>query len=820
MYGRPMLPLVRAIFTSISMSFKKTAPKRKTFTVLLALLSFISSSAQLVIDDQVGKNVSVRPHAELFQAGQFAYDIDQILGERGNLPFAPLEETDENYGFSNDHFWLRFEIRNATEDVQDYYLETARPITDDVTLYLIGQDGKMETQFSGDRIAFEDKIISHRKSVFSIVLPPGEALRCFLHLKSDGEVVMFPLNLYGHEEYLERTYGEQLFYGFFYGVLMLAFILYLFFFFALRDALFVYYSGYVLCIAMLQFSLDGHFHQYIAPGGGWISDHAVLLSALFSLIFLAKYGQGFLALHKHARYLDMVFTGICGIAAVCILVLIFVPGFMAFGYPAANVLGLSMLMLIVASVIYLKRKKVAVDNYFVAGFAFLIIGFVVFISNNLNLLPNSFFTENGAKFGIGMEVIFLSISMSNRIRNLRKENEGNQRLALQRAQDMNEIKSSFLSNISHELRTPLNLIMGVATSLGGSEREDGIADKRRLILESSETLLGHIEDILDFTIIEKEGQELEEEPFDLAGTIDRTVATSRRKAEVKGLKFDCVLKGIPSRNVIGDHKKLRQILNNLLDNAVKFTPSGAIAIHIECCEMEGNRLEFNFNVSDTGIGISEGKMSTIYESFAKRSYGDKREFSGLGLGLYIVKNFIDLQNGTVDIRNDPSSPGTICSVCLEYTMVAKEKKEAETALDTSMATKDNYDLEGCRILLVEDNEMNQFVVRLSVKQWRNATLAIANNGAEALDMLRERPYDIILMDLQMPVMDGFETMATIRSGKVAGSVTDIPIIVVTADVTEGTKKEIFRLGANAYLTKPIKADLLFHKIVENLIKVD
>ena len=203
-------------------------------------------------------------------------------------------------------------------------------------------------------------------------------------------------------------------------------------------------------------------------------------------------------------------------------------------YPLANAIGILVLVHMIASLMVMKLKKQKVDIFFVLGISFLVFGFVVFIMNNFNTIENSFFTSNGTKFGIGFEIIFLSISMSNRIRNLRMENEQNQMLALQRAQDMNEIKSSFLSNISHELRTPLNLIMGVATSLQENKEEENLDEKCKMLLNSSKNLLGYIEDILDFTVIEKGDQELKEVSFELRLKVQKVLNVQEKKATVKG----------------------------------------------------------------------------------------------------------------------------------------------------------------------------------------------------------------------------------------------------------------------------------------------
>ncbi|MEC7262509.1 MAG: 7TM diverse intracellular signaling domain-containing protein, partial [Bacteroidota bacterium] len=704
----------------------------------------------------------------------------------------------------------RFDIVYTSSKYEEYYLETARPITDVVDLYLIDANGKVSRQISGDKLPFEKKTVQHRKSIFDLKLKPSEKVTAYIHIKSDGEVVMFPLELYKKDQFFNLTYKEQVFYGFFYGILVLACIIYLFFFFALKDQAFIFYGLYVLFIALMQFSLDGFFHQYLTPGAGWLSDRSVLLTAFISLFFFGRYGDKFLNLKKNSPFLHKTGNFLSISTLVGTFLLMTIPGGFEFCYPLANGIGILVLIHMISSLIVVKGKKVTIDPYFIMGISFLVFGFVIFILNNFNTIENSFFTNNGAKFGIGFEIIFLSISMSNRIRFLRMENEKNQLLALQRAEDMNEIKSSFLSNISHELRTPLNLIMGVASALQQNEKDGDLEEKCRLILSSSKNLLGNIEDILDFTVIEKGDQELKEVSFELPSTLAKVIVAQQKKAEAKQLNFKVSMPDTLPKRIIGDKGKLVQILNHLLDNAIKFTYDGGIEVNIVPKHQGSDSFTLDIAIKDSGIGISKEKMSTIFESFTKKSFKDKREYSGLGLGLFIVKSYVDLQGGIITITNNEKQ-GITCKLGLTY-----EIDEHALVLEHEpIAGQVDFGSQENQILLVEDNKMNQTVVKLLFKKWENMNLTIANHGKEALEIMEHKSFDLILMDLQMPEMDGFETTSIIRSGK-ANCPTQIPIIVLTADNTSNTRKEIFRLGANDLMTKPVNGPLLLTKIIKSI----
>ncbi|NVN19773.1 response regulator [Muricauda sp. HICW] len=784
-------------------------PKPLIGFITLLFTSIAIANAQFSKNENTTEALSLRPITSVFLAGQKDYSFEEIRNN-SDLDFVPLSSLKENLGFSSDNYWLKFTLHNQTESFEQYYLETARPITDVVNLYLVNETGDVQKQLSGDKISFSEKTVQHRKSIFDIELKPYQKVTAYIHLKSDGEVVMLPMNLFQEGIFLNLTYKEQVFYGFFYGILVLASIIYLFFFFALKDKAFVYYACYVLFIALMQFSLDGFFHQYFTPEGGWLSDRAVLLTAFTSLLFFGKYGDVYLNLKKNSPILHITNNMMAVSIVLGILILALVPNF-EYCYPLANGIGILVLLQMITSLIVLKIKKIKVDHYFVIGICFLVLGFVVFILNNFNAIENSFFTSNGTKFGIGLEIIFLSISMSNRIRDLRMENEQNQLLALQRAEDMNEIKSSFLSNISHELRTPLNLIMGVATSLQENKEEENLDEKCKMLLSSSKNLLGNIEDILDFTVIEKGDQELQEVPFDLNSTLTKILKSQEKKALAKGLEFTIsIADNLPSR-IVGDKAKLAQILNHLLDNAIKFTNQGKVEVEVLCTRNGENKASIRFNIKDTGIGISKEKMSTIFESFTKKSFMDKREYSGLGLGLYIVKTYVDLQSGTIDLRQN-TDLGTTCELTLSF-----EIDEDQVTVDEESKVETPFNREIGNILYVEDNKMNQTVVKLLFKKnWTNANLTIANHGKEALEIMKKQSFDIILMDLQMPEMDGFETTSIIRNGQ-ANCNPQVPIIVLTADNTSSTRKKIFELGANDLVTKPVNGPLLFSKMNKNAL---
>jgi signal transduction histidine kinase/CheY-like chemotaxis protein len=778
--------------------------------MLFFLLLFSHANAQFAITDSyIPSSTSIYKYAQIANAGQSDFAISDIVNGDADLDFKPVKEEILNIGFTTDHYWVRFEIENKTDNQIRYFLETARPVTDVVNLYTIYGTGAIRTQRNGDDLPFAQRSYGHRKPLFEISMEPRQKLRFYLELKSDGEVVNMPLLIRSPEGMFRTTLLEQIVFGIFYGILVIAAIIYLFFFFGIRIKSFLYYTCYVVFIGLMQFALDGYFYQYITPKSGWFSDHSVIIFACFSTYFLGKYAQEFLNIKQYSPLLNKLFNGlyIC-ILPVYLLVFLKNPRIFAYAYPLANVLGLIVLILIISSVVTLYRKKGPIDLFFTMGVGCLILGFVIFILNNFNVLPNSFFTENSSKFGTGLEVIFLSLSMANYIRNINNERDEFNRLALVRSEEMNDLKSYFLSNISHELRTPLNAILNMVESVMKDTEDEKIKGNCQIIKYSSHSLLSSVNDILDFSKIEKGELQLEKVEFEPVKVLEHLKNNAVNRAKDQGLEFRfSKAENIPDF-LSGDVTRLVQIVNNVLSNAIKFTPEGFVAFHIDALQKPNSRTSLVLTISDSGIGIPKEKLHGIFDSFSQNNIDNKRKFGGLGLGLYIVRTLIDMQKGSIVI-NSKVGEGTTCKITIDYDIIARQKEE--TALEAPV-----FDLKGKSILVVEDNAINQMVIKMITKKWLNTQVFYTNNGHEGVEAVRENKFDIILMDLQMPVMDGYEATIAIRNGDAGQHNKNIPIIAVTADVMETTKLRVSEIGMNRYLSKPIKNETLFRTISELL----
>jgi len=356
------------------------------------------------------------------------------------------------------------------------------------------------------------------------------------------------------------------------------------------------------------------------------------------------------------------------------------------------------------------------------------------------------------------------------------------------------IKENFMANMSHEIRTPLNSILGFTNLLKMRPLDAEPREFVHAIEKSGENLLSIINDILDLSKIEAGMMRIESNPFSVRGLFHSIKTLFNERAREKNLEIRVEIDAQVPDTLIGDATRLTQILVNLICNALKFTEKGHVFVHIYNKKIDDSHIELNFSISDTGIGIERDKIACIFDRFHQAEDSTTRNYGGTGLGLCIVKDLLILQHGDIEVESD-AGKGTTFRFFIPYLIAAEQFTEnAEEDLNSLPV----YASGAVSILVVDDNLMNQSLMKHLLNQW-NLSFDIAGNGLEALILLRNKNYNLILMDIQMPGMDGYATARRIRTELQL----DVPIVAMTAHALAGEREKCLSYGMNEYLSKPI-----------------
>jgi signal transduction histidine kinase/CheY-like chemotaxis protein len=769
--------------------------------LLAAAVSFDEHSRRLPLGPELQYFEDLRGNATIADVSSAVLD-DSFRRQTGKVL---------NVGYTHSAYWLRVDLHYQPQEARgqkSWLLDLAYPPLDHVDLYLPAVEGGYQlASRSGDFWPFSQRQIKQSSFLFDLSLQPGQTQRVYLRVASAG-TVQAPLTLWAPTAYLEDLTARTYFLGIIYGVMLVMLLYNLFIYLSVRDASYLYYIFYIASIGLYQATANGVGAQYLWPDSPGIANAAPPFLIGATALFGAQFVRSFLQTSTLNRRLDIALRlmMLCGFA---LIVLTLVVGY-ALPLKLAPYVALPFLLLCFTAGISAWRRGLRVARYFLLAWSAFLGGSLIYALMGLGYLPSNFFTLYASQIGAAMEVTLLSLALADRINVMKAERgrilqESSRKLEAlnQQLAASNQLKDEFLATVSHELRTPMNGIIGSLELMQTLEMEAELAQYQGIAVASARDMLQMVSDMLMLTELQAGRQYGGHGAFSLRGLIEHQRNLFAARAAAKGLAFTLELDRRLPDTLIGDASKLGQCLGYLLDNAVKFTQVGAVSVHVEALHCSAQNLQLQIQVRDTGVGFDSPAEAKLYQQFLQLDSSLTREQGGLGIGLAICRQLIELLGGCLSHASQRGQ-GSQFSLCLQLDLPRGQVAPGSvpTSVEVPRCAGPALRSPGeCHVLLVENHLIEQLLLRGMLLKLGYQVRCV-DNGAAALELLRQGNIDALLIDCQMAQDDAFAICRALR--KLPGCA-ELPVLAISPHA-QAERERCIAAGMSEVLNKPLRFD--------------